>query len=218
MDVQRTDNTLFQSRNQTIRFADDIARRVNTCYPRISPSKIIELNSSVFFPVFMDRIVTKVLKPMRFIKNEMYEETDSFYQKIRAFTEPVKQFKVGNCGESAQLAAIVAKINGLKDCHITHLCKMDGEDLDHAILFVNDSQKPYIIDPWLGIADYAKNILNRYRNEYRYELGIKNNDKVTLVSKTDDEYTDFLKNDFSRKQINKLRKMYPNLFIKRGYV
>ena len=154
---------------------------------------------------------------MRFTKGEMYDNSESFIEKIKAFLKPVKQYKIGNCGESAQLAAITAKINGIKDCHIAHLIKSDGEDLDHAVLFVND-KKPYIIDSWLGIADYVPNILDRYKNEYYYDFYIKPDENLTFGTFIDDEFTYFLKDNFSRKQINKLKKIYPELYIKRGYV
>ncbi len=40
MQVNTPHNINFQSKNKTIRFADDIARHVNKCYPRISTSLI----------------------------------------------------------------------------------------------------------------------------------------------------------------------------------
>ena len=99
--------------------------------------------------------------------------------KIKALIKPVERYRLGNCGESAQLAAITAKINGIKDCHITHLYSANGEDIDHAVLYVND-KKPYIIDAWLGFADYVPNILNRYKNEYNDNFYIEPDEKITL--------------------------------------
>ena len=217
MRVQKVQNTNFQSRNKTIRFADDIARRVNTCYPRISPTKLLCLNSSTEYETFMENLVIETVCGMRFFKEELYDNAESFYDKIKALILPVKHYKIGNCGESAQLSAIVARINGIKNCHITNLFNSEGKDFDHAVLYVNDKQ-PYIIDAWLGIADYVPNMLNRYKNEYNYCFYVKPEEEVTFSTLTDDEYTDFLKDNFSRKQINKLKKIYPDTFIKRGYV
>lgn len=217
MQIHPLNNTTFKSRNKTIRFADDIARRVNQCYPRISPTKVLSFKNANKFKKFLEDITSITNNSLRFFKGEMYDCTESFYDKIKAFTSPVKHYKLGNCGESAQLAAIVAKTNGIKDCHLAHLCDANGEDLDHAVLFVND-KKPYIIDSWLGIADYVPNMINRYKNEYYDIFELEKDDAITFASFSDDEYTDFLKNDFSRKQINKLKKIYPNLFIKRGYI
>ena len=92
-----------------------------------------------------------------------------------------------------------------------------GEDLDHVVLLVND-KKSYIIDSWLGFADYVPNAFNKYKNEYRHILNIEESESVILSSDIDNVYNDFLKNDFSRKQINKLKRIYPEMIIKRGYV
>ncbi len=221
MRITTTNNTNFCSRNQTIRFADDIARQVNKCYPRLSASKIESKSAASKFPDFVKSLIEMTNDGVRYFKDVLYDSSESFYDRIKAFTEPVKKYKLGNCGESAQLAAIAAKINGIKNCHIALLRSMEensqDKDLDHLVLFVND-KKPYIIDPWLGIADYVPNILSKYKYDYSKEFGIKQNEKATFCSMIDDEYTDFLKDDFSRKQINKLKKNYPELFIKRGYV
>lgn len=217
MEIKKINNTTFQSRNNTIRFADDIARRVNNCYPRISSSKVIYKKAAIKFPEFCEEIILRTNNCMRFFKDKLYDTSNSFYDKIDAFIEPIKNYAIGNCGESAQLAAITAKINGIKNCHIANLCKPDGNDIDHMVLFVND-EKPYIIDAWLGIADYVPNIISKYKNEYFDIIGLKPEDNISFSVLINDEYTDFFKNDFSRKQINKLKKIYPNLFIKRGHV
>ena len=118
MNVQRIDNTPFQSRNQTIRFADDIARRVNQCYPRISLTKIKSFENAKQYPSLIDNIAERLSKNVRDKKGDMYDDADSFCKKIKAFIAPVKKNGLGNCGESAHLASIVAKINGIKDCQI----------------------------------------------------------------------------------------------------
>ena len=206
------DNKTFQSKNNSIRFADDIARKVNKCYPRISSSRVLCYKNTNDFLPFLESIILKTVCGMRFMKDEMYENAHSFYGKIRAFIEPVKKYKLGNCGESAQLAAIAAKINGIKHCHIAHVYNPNGKDMDHAILFVN-AKKPYIIDSWFGFADYVSKALNKYKSEYKHFFDIKDEDNISLVSKIDDEYTDFLRNEFPAKRVNKLKRMYPELCI-----
>jgi len=218
MKVFAPSETNFQARNSTIRFADDVARRVNTCYPRVSVTKVKSYDNANQFASLIENIGEKLAKNVRKAKGEMYDDADSFCQRIKAFVAPVKKNGLGNCGESAQLASIVAKVNGIKDCNIVHLYTAEGKDLDHAVLFVY-GDKPYIIDSWLGFADYVPNVLDKYKTTYSNIFDdIKPNDTLTFISYTDDEYTDFLKNDFTRKQINKLKKIYPEQFIKRGYV
>ena len=217
MQVHSLNNTNFQSRNRTIRFADDIARRVNQCYPRISLSTIKTFDNAKLYPSLINNITKKLKKNVRKTKSNFYDDADSFCKKIKAFISPVKHNGIGNCGESAQLASIVAKVNGIKDCNLVNLYTAEGKDLDHTVLFVYDD-KPYIIDSWLGFADYFPNTLNKYKTLYKNIFdNIKPDDNITFISYTDDEYTDFLKNNFTRKQINKLKKIYPEQFIRRGY-
>ncbi len=217
MNVQKIDYTQFKSRNQTIRFADDVARHVNKCFPRISSTKVEEFVNINAFRNLKKRLNGETENKLRDEVSYYYDSADNFVGKIFAFIKPIKKYKLGNCGESAQLAAIVAKINGIKNCHIAQLCDKNGKDLDHSVLFVND-KKPYIIDCWLGFADYVPNIINKYKTQYNKIFKINDNDKPTFFTNINDTYTNFLKDDFTRTQINKLRRIYPELYIKKGYV
>lgn len=217
MKVQAIDNTPFKSRNQTIRFADDIARHVNKCYPRISSTNVESFVNICAFRNLKKRLNADMGNKLRAEISHYYDSADNFMEKILAFIKPIKKYKLGNCGESAQLAAIVAKINGIKDCHIAQICNHEAKDLDHSVLFVND-KKPYIIDCWLGFADYAPNALNKYKTLYNKIFKLKDNNQLTFYTNINDEYTDFLKDDFTRSQINKLRRIYSELYIKKGYV
>ena len=216
MQIQPLNNTCFKSRNQTIRFADDIARRVNQCYPRVSSTKVECCNNISKFPCLENNLMEKVSNCVRKLKSDLFDEDYSFCENIKAFITPVKKYKIGNCGESAQLSAIVAKVNGIKDCHLVTLVKND-EEFDHAILLVND-KKPYIIDAWLGFADYVPNTIQRYKNEYYKIFNFEPNDKITIATDLDNAYGDFFKDNFTRKQINKIKRIYPEQFIQRGYV
>ena len=217
MKIQKINSTKFQSRNQTIRYADDIARHVNKCYPRISATMVNEFVNINAFRNLKKRLNSETKNNLRDEISDNYDAADNFIGKILAFLKPIKKYKLGNCGESAQLAAIVAKINGIKDCHIAQLCEQNGEDLDHSVLFVND-KKPYIIDCWLGFADYAPNALNKYKTLYSKFFKLEDNKQLAFYTNINDEYTDFLKDDFTRTQINKLKRIYPELYIKKGYV
>ena len=218
MQISSVNNTNFQSRYRRIRFADDIARRVNQCYPRVSLSKIKSFNNAQEYPELIDDIAERLVNDVRQKKQDMYEDAESFCKKIKAFITPVKKNGLGNCSESAQISSIVAKVNGIKDCNIAHLYTTNEKDLDHAVLFVSE-EKPYIIDAWLGFADYVPNAINKYKTLFGNIFNdIEPDDTLTFVSYLDDEYTYFLKDNFTRKQINKLKRMYPEQFIKRGYV
>ena len=217
MQISPVNNTNFQARNQTIRFADDLARLVNRCYPRISLTKIASYKNASYFPELLEYLADKIKVFVRKERNELYDDSYSFLDKIKSFIKPVKKNKLGNCAESAHLSAIAAKVNGIKDCHLAHLYNTEGEDFDHTVVFVK-GEKPYIIDAWLGFADYVPNTIERFKNEYNYIFKTKPDEQLTFVSYTDDEYTYFLKDNFTRSQINKLRRIYPEMFIKRGFV
>ena len=168
------------------------------------------------FRKFKKRINAETEYLLRADISEGFNEAENFIGKILAFVKPVKKYRRGNCGESAQLSAIVAKVNGLKDCYISSLVTKKGKDLDHSVLYVKD-KKPYIIDAWLGFADFVPNALSRYKNEFGFHFDIKEGEKLAL-EKLETDFTDVLNADFSKSQINKIKKIFPEQFIKRGYV
>jgi len=213
---QPLNNTNFQSRNSTIRFADDIARHVNKCYPRISASLTDDFINIQAFRKLKKRLNRKTEDLLRIDISESFNEADNFIGKILAFVKPVKKYKLGNCGESAQLSVIVSKVNGLKNCFIASLKTKEGKDLDHSVLYVND-KKPYIIDVWLGFADFVPNAISRYKNEFGFHFNMKDDEKITFKELKSD-YTEVLNQDFTKTQINKIKKIFPEQFIKRGYV
>ena len=198
----------FSSHNKTIRIADKVARDVNNNYRHISSSKFVASKYIERFPGLKKRLGKLTMHKMRKLKDKLYDDAATHLQKIMSFIEPVKKYKVCNCGDGTQIAAIMAKVNGINDCHIVHLCNQDGKDLNHAASFVNDI-KPYIIDTWLGEADYVPNMMTKYKSLFRFE----DDAQPGLCTKIDDEYTDFLKDDFSKKQRKKILKIYPELKI-----
>ena len=214
MNVQNIDNTVFTSRNKTIRKADDIARKACTLFDTVSSSKIHCYKNAKNFEYLRSYIYLKT-RFMREMKDKLYETGFDFYKKIEALINPVKLYRIANCGEKSHLACIMAKTYGIKDCHIAHLFQANGKDLDHAVVFVND-KKPYIIDAWLGFADYVPNALKRYKGEYKQYFDFSEGDTIAVASKYDDEFTDFLKGDFSRKERKEIKKLYPEMDLKRN--
>ena len=88
---------------------------------------------------------------------------------IVRFTDLIKRKKLGNCHESAILAEIAAKANGIRNCYTAQLKPLtnnSSDSLDHAVLYVDSPKHPYIIDPWLGFADFVPNAFERYRKEF----------------------------------------------------
>jgi len=215
MKISAPQNINFQSK-KTIYFADDIARHVNKCYPRISSSLTDDFININAFRKLKRRLNYDTEYSLRYEISGSFNDADNFIGKILAFVKPVKKYKLGNCGEAAQLSAIVAKVNGLKNCYIASLKTKGGKDLDHSVLYVN-GKKPYIIDAWLGFADYVPNAFQRYKNEFNHHFDILEGEKLKFIELKSD-YTEVLNSDFSRSQINKIKKIFPEQFIKRGYV
>ena len=216
MEIKDFSNLSFQSRNKTIRFADDIARHVNKCYPRISSSIVDDFVNIQCFRGLKKQLGYNIREKLRYDISKAFDDGESFIKKIKAFIKPIRKHRLGNCGESAQLSAIVGKTNGLKNSYIANLETVEHKGLDHSVLYVND-KKPYVVDAWLGFADYVPNAIQRYKNEFGYHFDIADGDKITF-KKLETDYAQFLNQDFSRSQINKIKKVFPEQYKRRGYV
>lgn len=214
--------TNFTSRNKTIRFADDIARKTNRVYPRMSSTWLGQYackHNKHFAAV--DRVNEKLEDYMRIDKDDMFEEAHSVIGYVKALVKSVKKYKVGNCGESAQLAAIIAKANGIKNCSTAYLHSGTGNDLDHTVVLIKDGKKPYIIDAWLGFADYVPQAIEKYKTIYNNLFKPDNPEVIEegfynfKFEPSNSEYEQFLTEEFSRNQRNHILKMFPEQFMKK---
>ena len=162
-------NTIsFRSRNYEIRRADDIAREITKKYPMISSSKISSYPKANLFPDTINRIDNKLGKTrMDAIKAlSAYNFDITPKDKILNFLKIMKKDKLGNCAEMTDLASIFAFLKGIKNTSRADIKNTAEEFLDHTVLYVDNDKKPYIIDPWLGFADYLPNAIQRYKSEF----------------------------------------------------
>ncbi len=182
----------FASRNATIRRADDIARLVNRQYPRISSSNIEDFKNISKRPEAYNRLAN-LINRVRFNMKTNMNKSDDYISKLKAFAEEISDYKVGNCDESAKLAYIAAKANGIKDLQLaametiifnpTDQTVQCVKPLDHIVLRVENGKNPYIIDPWLGFADYIPRAMERYRKEFGHHFDFSSNpEDIVLVS------------------------------------
>lgn len=214
--IHFSDNkTNFNARNKTIRFADDIARKVNQNYPRISSSNIEDFKvlDNGFLSLF-ERLVAKTLR-LRSRNWQDFWGKQTWDNAIKIVPENVKKFKMGNCAESAVLSEIAARTNGIQDCFQVSIFSRDYKDFDHRVLYVND-KKPYIIDAWLGFADYLPKAIERYTKEYRHHFDFKdlNTEKMIFVPTPLDQR--LVKPDFYEYPTSEYQAVFPELIIKQG--
>ena len=103
--------------------------------------------------------------------------SDNLYGSLYMMT----QHKSGNCTENAIIAELIMKMNGFPNAKCAILNKSNKklglqfeDSLDHLICIFNKDKSIFdgkitpqtiIIDPWLGKADFAKNMERYYRNE-----------------------------------------------------
>ena len=205
----------FTARNPKIRFADDIARHVNKSFPRIS-STLIETQKNVKRGKFYGLIlsVSDKIRSVRKEKRERIIKANKLSDFIKAFIVPVRKYNTANCGESAELAAIVAQVNGLKNVTKACLTTSRGKDMDHAVLMVNDEKMPYIIDAWLGFADTIPNTIQRYKNEFRHCFdGRMIKSKKLKFIKSDYDFDFVINRNLTNSELQYLKKYHKDLIL-----
>lgn len=200
-------NPNFNSINREIRFADDIARQINKNYPRISSTRMDCLEHSEEFAQLIENLESKK-EYIRLLTNIKIKQVTKPIDKIKIFLNSIKNFKIGNCGESAELSLIAAKLNGIKDCSIRAVKHPDGYSYDHSVVYVQNGTKPYIIDSWLGFADYVPNTIKRFQKEFRnsFWFELMKDDRIVFQPNKISTIERFLK------PITQDKKLCPELF------
>ncbi len=199
----------FTSRNKTIRFADDIARRVGSEYPILSDTKLEGLRTSGQYSAAILRL-RRDINSMRSKRLAFLPQLagDDLIKKWRLYADCIGDNKIGNCSEFAKLGQITGFTNGLEKCRIAELKSTSGRAYDHALVLVQD-EKPYIIDPWLGFADYVSNVFARYKRDFANYLGIREGEKL-CVEPLDRKLT------FTQEGYLQLQKNFPELVLKKN--
>lgn len=214
MQLDNKNSIRFTSRNKTIRFADDIVRKVNKEFPRISSTIVDDFESWKSKPDYLFALSDRIAQ-LRKKRLESFCQIDDFTKRFDSFISLMKKFKLGNCDESTHLMSIVAKLNGIRNCYPVLLKSPCGFDLDHVVLYV-DGKKPYIMDAWVGFADFVPEAKLRYQKEYRKHFKFDESESEKIVfQKQRNVYSNFVSLDFSNKQMKKFQKRYPDLIIKK---
>ena len=175
-----SNNVSFKSRNINIRKVDKICRFVNTEFPAISSSKIPQrCNYNKACKPLFDRIHNKLLsgvrEPLEFSKNNI--------SKFISLIINIKKHHVANCAELTYVTQGICNINGLKTKPIQLVLVDKAERFngyaDHVVLAIPLKNKEVkidklsklkdviIVDPWLGIADYAPKVEEKYLKDFK---------------------------------------------------
>ncbi len=205
----------FQARSKTIRVADDLARLVNKNFPLISSTKLHKFKHT-FLPRFdkmHERINNKISNSRMLQGNAFMKNIDDFVA-LEEYNKVLKTTNAGNCGELSMVAFVMAKLNNINNAKIVSMRTSSNKSLDHAVVIVND-KKPYIIDAWLGFADYVPNAIQRYKSEFcdNFERRLLKSKKIKFVQR--DTLEDFIfngviDNDFAMK---KLKNAHPEWIL-----
>lgn len=198
----------FSARNSEIRFADDVVRKLNNEFLRISSTKVETFNNAKKFPKVISSLsedINSIRGRINFIKKSDFPMNDS----LNLMLGFLKGLHRGNCGESANLAVIAAKMNGITNCKKVSLVNKAGDDFDHIVVLV-DGKKPYIIDAWLGFADYIPNAFQRYKKDYSHCFDFARlGDEMSILT-----HPHWWINRVPQENINNLKKTYPGLLLK----
>ena len=207
----------FTSRNKTIRFADDIVRKVNNEFPRLSASNVEDWNSSIF----NEKPAKNLWKKLATVRNLVrlgFFNSYGFQKIVKSIVEPIKKIKVGNCGEATDLMFLAARANGLKNAYRATLTTPELEDYDHVVVLVDENGKnPYVLDAWLGFADYLPKAIERYQKDFRrhFDFNKLQTDKMqfNIIEHQYEKLSDFFDKEFSDKEIEVLQKTYPQFLV-----
>lgn len=218
MNIKNTisQNRSFTARNPEIRFADNLARKVNKEYPRISSSLIGSYEKSYKFSGLLHRLRINI-NTMRYLQENDFNEAPTVIERVKAITDSIRFSAMGNCAEASELTLVASKLSGIKDVHLASLYSSTGDSLDHQVLYVKNGKKPYIIDTWLGFADYVPNAITKYKNEFSKYLSYGSSSNKMVFMPESYKIGNFLEKVFDHLSGNKeIRSYYDNLIIKKG--
>lgn len=214
--ITHSDTSNFSAKNKTIRMADDLARKVANTFAYPSTSKMLKLKRMSYEKY---KELSAQTKNFRKAMADNLENKHTDFSKINTAIKTIKEKHFANCLELSFITFLYAKCRGISGCGIKYLFTK-SEFLDHSVVYVS-GKKPYIIDPWLGFADYVPKAIERYNSEFRKFLGFERKDyrknimfmDEMLVNSTLGELLNGIKtDDLPKNLIKKLQKHYPEFF------
>ena len=241
----------IQTNKQIIKSAQLLESRTRNTYPHISTSRFksrLSIDSPV--PKFLENLGTQI--SMR--RNIMRNSVGHYSSIIFGLSEK----KVGNCTEDAIFTQLIGLINGQKNIYAGGITLNAGgkghKNMNHSVAFITDksvqrgkvyafkNKEAVVIDPWLGVADFAGNYFAKLKSIFRKNFmrvnnenyAVFNDDSLQMESirkeaKTAKEFNSIRKNEYLSDQIGivsfasgninsyeieQLKEMFPELSIK----
>lgn len=240
----------IQGNKQTLKTAMLLESKVRNLYPHMSTYRVrkiigYERNDD---PKFFARMKKEYSGAMKMIK-----ESGDIYA---ALVYSLQFGRVGNCTEDAMLTELLGKVNGQKNIYTGSL-GLTKEDksgaLNHVVAFITDkpikagekeffkNKEAIIIDPWLGVTDFAGNYFAKLKTIFRKTfMQEKNkrfitfsNDNIVMellksISKTTQEFkankkalcpttnisiTPFVDKSFDAEKVEAIKETFPELVI-----
>lgn len=175
----------FNGKSPLLKDADWICRKVKTTFPAISPNRLYYENT---------KLITDNEKFYKFIYNKgktlKQDRKDrkfllSPFEFLKKLIHSTQEHKIAHCGEYSSLAEMIARMNGIENCY-----RIFMKDYDHTFLLVKEKplseglqMNDIIIDPWLGISGYLKDISSKYQFQYNNIFHINGDKGNSIVLK-----------------------------------
>ena len=203
----------FTSRQKEIRNADLITRKAHSVYPHISESRVSAIISKdKVKELFWGQMSMEYA--LKFAGERLKMECDE--KNLYAHVIEALKNGLGNCAEEAKLAELIGKINGIKNIYSGSVFAGRGFAKHDVAFITNEEIKPnkkykfkkkdaLIIDPWLGITEFAGNYFKIIKTNFAKLLEIRGNSKPYIIP----DFTSKL----TQAKIRNFRKKYSELII-----
>lgn len=203
----------FTSRQKEIRNADLITRKAHSVYPHISESRVSAIISKdKVKELFWGQMSMEYA--LKFAGERLKMECDE--KNLYAHVIEALKNGLGNCAEEAKLAELIGKINGIKNIYSGSVFAGKGCAKHDVAFITNEEIKPnkkykfkkkdaLIIDPWLGITEFAGNYFKIIKTNFAKLLEIRGNSKPYIIP----DFTSRL----TQSKIRNFRKKYSELII-----
>lgn len=209
----------FQSRNAEIRFADDILRRANQEFPRISTSRLIDTFYKKDISPAQKKYIISLNEAFKYTKRNIPNPVFKPDEYAKALLDFMKKYKAGNCGESATLGKIALAINGVESIKVGlygYASKNISTNLDYAFNIVNldknadlsryetFGKKAYVVNLWNCSVDYVHNAFKKFELEYAKDK------RMPMIKTFGIKVRDF---EISPETLKEIEHTFPNLKI-----